>query len=84
MITEKFKIWALVLIAAGYTGTACAQKMVKVSGIVYNIAENRKVPFSDVAVDVYAAKTVAVGEDMKKILDSNDKEKTLLQGKEAK
>ena len=55
MITEKFKIWALVLIAAGYTGTACAQKMVKVSGIVYNIAENRKVPFSDVAVDVYAA-----------------------------
>ena len=63
MITEKFKIWALVLIAAGYTGTACAQKMVKVSGIVYNIAENRKVPFSDVAVDVYAAKTVAVGED---------------------
>lgn len=84
MITEKFKIWALVLIAAGYTGTACAQKMVKVSGIVYNIAENRKVPFSDVAVDVYAAKTVAVGEDMKKILDSNDQEKTLLLDQDAK
>ena len=84
MITEKFKIWALVLIAAGYTGTACAQKMVKVSGIVYNIAENRKVPFSDVAVDVYAAKTVAVGEDMKKILDSNDQEKTLLLDQDVK
>ena len=38
----------------------------------HKIAENRKVPFSDVTVDVYAAKTVAVGEDMKKILDSND------------
>ena len=35
------------------------QKMVKVSGTVYNIAENRKVPFWDVTVDVYAAKTVA-------------------------
>ena len=61
-----------------------AQKMVKVSGTVYNIAENRKVPFSDVTVDVYAAKTVAVGEDMKKILDSNDQEKTLLLDQEGK
>ena len=51
---------------------------------VYNIAENRKVPFSDVTVDVYAAKTVAVGEDMKKILDSNDQEKTLLLDQEGK
>ena len=84
MITEKLKIWVLILIAAGFTGTACAQKMVKVSGIVYNIAENRKVPFSDVTVDVYAAKTVAVGEDMKKILDSNDQEKTLLLDQDAK
>lgn len=84
MITEKLKIWVLILIAAGFTGTACAQKMVKVSGIVYNIAENRKIPFSDVTVDVYAAKTVAVGEDMKKILDSNDQEKTLLLDQDAK
>ena len=53
-------------------------------GTVYNIAENRKVPFSDVTVDVYAAKTVAVGEDMKKILDSNDQEKTLLLDQEGK
>lgn len=79
MITERLKIWILLLVVAGCgTGTALAQKMVKVSGTVYNIAENRKVPFSDVTVDVYAAKTVAVGEDMKKILDSNDQEKTLL------
>lgn len=76
MITERLKIWILLLVVAGCgTGTALAQKMVKVSGTVYNIAENRKVPFSDVTVDVYAAKTVAVGEDMKKILDSNDQEK---------
>lgn len=85
MITERLKIWILLLVVAGCgTGTAWAQKMVKVSGTVYNIAENRKVPFSDVTVDVYAAKTVAVGEDMKKILDSNDQEKTLLLDQEGK
>ena len=85
MITERLKIWILLLVVAGCgTGTALAQKMVKVSGPVYNIAENRKVPFSDVTVDVYAAKTVAVGEDMKKILDSNDQEKTLLLDQEGK
>lgn len=85
MITERLKIWILLLVMAGCgTGTALAQKMVKVSGTVYNIAENRKVPFSDVTVDVYAAKTVAVGEDMKKILDSNDQEKTLLLDQEGK
>ena len=85
MITERLKIWILLLVVAGCgTGTALAQKMVKVSGTVYNIAENRKVPFSDVTVDVYAAKTVAVGEDMKKILDSNDREKTLLLDQEGK
>ncbi|MFR5960398.1 MAG: hypothetical protein ACLUHA_16600 [Bacteroides stercoris] len=79
------KIWILLLVVAGCgTGTAWAQKMVKVSGTVYNIAENRKVPFSDVTVDVYAAKTVAVGEDMKKILDGNDQEKTLLLDQEGK
>ena len=56
MITERLKIWILLLVVAGCgTGTALAQKMVKVSGTVYNIAENRKVPFSDVTVDVYAA-----------------------------
>ncbi|KAB5271345.1 hypothetical protein F9960_17775 [Bacteroides stercoris] len=82
---ERLKIWILLLVVAGCgTGTALAQKMVKVSGTVYNIAENRKVPFSDVTVDVYAAKTVAVGEDMKKILDSNDQEKTLLLDQEGK
>ena len=81
MITERLKIWILLLVVAGCgTGTAWAQKMVKVSGTVYNIAENRKVPFSDVTVDVYAAKTVAVGEDMKKILDSNDQEKNIAAG----
>ena len=85
MITERLKIWILLLVVAGCgTGTALAQKMVKVSGTVYNIAENRKVPFSDVTVDVYAAKTVAVGEDMKKILDSNGQEKTLLLDQEGK
>ncbi|RHD22439.1 hypothetical protein [Bacteroides stercoris] len=85
MITERLKIWILLLVVAGCgTGTALAQKMVKVSGTVYNIAKNRKVPFSDVTVDVYAAKTVAVGEDMKKILDSNDQEKTLLLDQEGK
>lgn len=85
MITERLKIWILLLVVAGCgTGTALAQKMVKVSGTVYNIAENRKVPFSDVTVDVYAAKTVAVGEDMKKILDSNDQDKTLLLDQEGK
>ena len=85
MITERLKIWILLLVVAGCgPGTALAQKMVKVSGTVYNIAENRKVPFSDVTVDVYAAKTVAVGEDMKKILDSNDQEKTLLLDQEGK
>lgn len=85
MITERLKIWILLLVVAGCgTGTALAQKMVKVSGTVYNIAENRKVPFSDVTVDVYAAKTVAVGEDMKKILYSNDQEKTLLLDQEGK
>lgn len=85
MITERLKIWILLLVVAGCgTGTALAQKMVKVSGTVYNIAENRKVPFADVTVDVYAAKTVAVGEDMKKILDSNDQEKTLLLDQEGK
>ena len=74
MITERLKIWILLLVVAGCgTGTALAQKMVKVSGTVYNIAENRKVPLSAVAVDVYASKTVAVGEEMTKIRDSTDK-----------
>ena len=47
---------------------AAAQKMTKVTGIVYNIAGRKKIPFSDIAVQVYAAKTVAEGKDIKKAL----------------
>ena len=43
MITERLKIWILLLVVAGCgTGTALAQKMVKVSGTVYNIAKTGK------------------------------------------
>lgn len=59
---------------------AAAQKMTKVTGIVYNIAGRKKIPFSDIAVQVYAAKTVAEGKDIKKALDSdpNDPDRLIM------
>lgn len=79
MITERLKIWILLLVVAGCgTGTALAQKMVKVSGTVYKHCRKPESAF------LGRDGTVAVGEDMKKILDSNDQEKTLLLDQEGK
>lgn len=75
--------WILAACLAGSCVSAGAQKMVKVSGVVYNISGNKKTPFSDIAVDVYAIKTVAEAKDLSKILNSNDPEKMMMLERES-
>ena len=84
MKIDKLKLGvALVAVMAGGGMTAEAQKMVKVSGVVYNTSGHKKVPFSDISVEVYAIKTVAEAKDIKKLLDSNDPEKMLMLERES-
>lgn len=49
-----------------------AQRMIKVSGTVYNIANKKKVPFTDAAVYIYSCKTVAEAEDLQENLDKDN------------
>lgn len=70
----KYVLVTVLLTAAPASGWA--QRMIKVSGTVYNIADKKKkVPFSESVVYIYSCKTVAAAEDLK---NSLDKEKTNL------
>ena len=56
-------------------GQALAQRMIRVSGVVYNAAETkRKVPVTDAEVIVYSCKTIAEGEKLKNDLDADNLE----------
>lgn len=68
-------VLAAVLMAGPAAGWA--QRMIKVSGTVYNVADKKKVPFSDVVVHVYSCKTVAAANDLKKELDQDNVETAL-------
>lgn len=49
-----------------------AQRMIKVSGTVMNVADKKhKIPFTDITVHIYSCKTVAEAEDLSKQLKSN-------------
>lgn len=52
-----------------------AQRMIKVSGTVMNVADKKhKVPFNDIAVTIYSCKTVAEAEDLSKQLKKSAQE----------
>ena len=52
-----------------------AQRMIRVSGTVYNAAETRKkTPVTDAEVIVYSCKTIGEGEKFKKELDADNLE----------
>lgn len=56
-------------------GQVLAQRMIRVSGVVYNAAETkRKVPVTDAEVIVYSCKTIAEGEKLKNDLDADNLE----------
>ena len=60
----KYVLVTMLLTAAPASGWA--QRMIKVSGTVYNIADKKKkVPFSGSVVYVYSCKTVAAAKDLK-------------------
>lgn len=77
------KVWMLTVLCVLGASTSTAQKMIRVSGIVYNSADDKKEPFSDVAVNVYAAKTLSEGKDIVKALNQNDTEKLQFIDKES-
>lgn len=74
---RKFKIpgigkYILAIGMAVAPAASWAQRMIKVSGTVMNVADKKhKVPFSDIAVHIYSCKTVAEAEDLSKQLKSN-------------
>ena len=72
--SNKFSLlrfFAVLLVLFGCFTSVFAQRMIKVTGTVYNTANPRhKVPFTHAAVMVYGCKTVAEGEDIKAKIDS--------------
>ena len=80
MENMKFKNMVLrlsmaVCMALMFAATATAQRMIRVSGTVYNAAETKKkVPVTEAEVIVYSCKTVAEGEKLKKELDADNLE----------
>lgn len=64
--------YILVATLAAVPAGGWAQRMIKVSGTVYNIANKKKIPFTDAAVYVYSCKTVAEAEDLKGNLDKDN------------
>lgn len=67
----KYVLVTMLLTAAPASGWA--QRMIKVSGTVYNIADKKKkVPFSGSVVYVYSCKTVAAAKDLKNSLDKDN------------
>lgn len=67
----KYVLVTMLLTAVPASGWA--QRMIKVSGTVYNIADKKKkVPFSGSVVYVYSCKTVAAAKDLKNSLDKDN------------
>lgn len=67
----KYVLVTMLLTAAPASGWA--QRMIKVSGTVYNIADKKKkVPFAGSVVYVYSCKTVAAAKDLKNSLDKDN------------
>ena len=66
------------LITTGCT-VAMAQRMIRVSGTVYNVSgSNKRLPLTEAEVIVFSCKTVAQGEKMKNDLDADVVELTSL------
>lgn len=74
---RKFKISGMgkYILAIGMIiapAASWAQRMIKVSGTVMNVADKKhKVPFTDITVQIYSCKTVAEAEDLSKQLSKN-------------
>ena len=67
----KYMLVTTLLTAVPASGWA--QRMIKVSGTVFNIADKkRKVPFSESVVYVYSCKTVAEAKDLQNDLDKDN------------
>lgn len=67
----KYVLVTMLLTAIPASGWA--QRMIKVSGTVYNIADKKKkIPFSGSVVYVYSCKTVAAAKDLKNSLDKDN------------
>ena len=60
-----------------------AQKIIRVSGTVFNTAQKKRVPFTEDIVYVYSCKTVGEAEDLVKKLDAKSGETVLLYDEEA-
>lgn len=67
----KYMLATTLLVAVPASGWA--QRMIKVSGTVFNIADKKKkVPFSESVVYVYSCKTVAEAKDLQDNLDKDN------------
>ena len=68
----------IILLSLGYCIPIQAQKVIRVTGTVYNTANKKKVPFTDSVVQIYSCKTIGEAEDLQKMLDADNVDFTLL------
>lgn len=77
----KYMLITTLLTAVPASGWA--QRMIKVSGTVFNIADKKKrIPFSESVVYVYSCKTVAEAKDLQNNLDKDNADLTLFMHKD--
>lgn len=80
-INKKYCIRLGLVMAMMMAGiqTVTAQRMIRVSGTVYNTADTKKVtPVTDAEVIVYSCKTVAQGKKLKNELSAHSKEMAVI------
>lgn len=66
------KICLIVCFVLTATGNTWSQRMIRVSGTVFNIADKKKItPITDVEVLVYSCKTIAEAQKLKEDLSAN-------------
>lgn len=80
-INKKICVWLGMVTAIMMAGsqTVMAQRMIRVSGTVYNTADTKKVaPVTDAEVIVYSCKTVEQGKKLKNELNAHSKEMAVI------
>ena len=60
----------LLIVLLGAWAPLNAQKIIRVTGTVYNTANKKRTPITDTSVKIYACKTIAEAQDLQKQLDS--------------
>ena len=69
----KQRYLSVLLVALlGFVAPAQAQKIIRVTGTIYNTAQKQKVPFTDDIVKIYSCKTVAEGQDLQQKLSADN------------